>query len=180
MKTYLRALEPNDHLFINEWRNQKKLQALTAGTLFPVSLERDRLWTTSKSLENDKEFYWAICLISDKKMVGYISLNNIDYIHRKADWGGVIVGDDDARKNNVSFEATFLMLDFAFSQLNLKRITGYWVAENLSSIMLGRSLGFQKEGILRSSIYKNGKYHNQIIMSILSEDFFILREEFDL
>jgi len=178
MQIYLRALEPNDHLIVNKWRNQKELQVLTSGTLFPVSVEKERLWATSKSLENYKEIYWAICLLSDSRMVGYISLNNIDYIHRKADWGGIMVGDEDARNNNVAFEATFLMLDFAFSQLNLRRVVGYWLAENLSSIMLGRSLGFQKEGLLRSSIYKNGKYYDQVIMSILSEDFFILKEEF--
>jgi RimJ/RimL family protein N-acetyltransferase len=32
--------------------------------------------------------------------------------------------------------------------------------------------GYKTEGVLRQSIYKNGKFQNQVIMSILQEDFY--------
>ena len=33
-------------------------------------------------------------------------------------------------------------------------------------------LGSIKEGILRKSVYKNGKFNNRLVLSLLSEEFF--------
>lgn len=37
--------------------------------------------------------------------------------------------------------------------------------------------GYKKEGLLRQSVYKNGKFQNQIIMSILSNEFYEMLKE---
>ncbi|WP_291581015.1 GNAT family N-acetyltransferase [Clostridium sp. UBA6640] len=39
------------------------------------------------------------------------------------------------------------------------------------SMKLHEALGFKKEGIRRDSLYFNRKYHNEIIMSILENEF---------
>lgn len=35
-------------------------------------------------------------------------------------------------------------------------------------------VGFKEEGVLRNAAYKNGKYENLIIMSILKNEFIVL------
>ena len=176
----LRGIEPEDYVLINQWRNDKELQAFTGGTTFDVSLEAERKWVASKAIVNSTEKYWSIYLRSSDKMIGYISLNNIDYIHRKADWGGIVIGEKGSGKNGAPFDAAYQMLDFAFSQLNLNRVTGYWLSEHAASILLGSFLGFVKEGKIRDNIYKNGKYHDQIIMGLLKREFLSLKESLSL
>lgn len=40
-------------------------------------------------MDNRKDIYLAICLNDDsRKMVGYVSVNNIDYLNRTAVGGG--------------------------------------------------------------------------------------------
>jgi RimJ/RimL family protein N-acetyltransferase len=39
-------------------------------------------------------------------------------------------------------------------------------------------LGFQKEGVLRRYVYKSGNYHDMIIMSMLREEFELLKGRF--
>ena len=34
--------------------------------------------------------------------------------------------------------------------------------------------GYKIEGMMRQSVYKNGHYHNQVIMSLLREDYELL------
>ena len=176
----LRAMEPEDHVLINQWRNDKELQSLSAGTAFSVSLEAEKAWVASKTGFSSNEKYWSVCLQSSKKMIGYISLNNIDYIHRKADWGGIVIGERGSETNGASFDAAYQMLDFAFSQLNLHRVCGYWRSDHAASIMLGGFLGFKREGRFRDSLYKDGSYHDQIIMAILKEEFLSLKESLRL
>ena len=176
----MRAMEPEDHVLINHWRNDKELQSFTGGTAFDISLEAEKTWVASKSVFSSTEKYWSVCLRSSNKMIGYISLNNIDYIHRKADWGGIVIGERGADTKGASFDAAYQMLDFAFSQLNLNRICGYWRSDHAASIMLGRFLGFKKEGQFRDSLYKNGQYHDQIIMALLKSEFVSLKESWPL
>ena len=38
---------------------------------------------------------------------------------------------------------------------------------NIASQRLHEKIGFKKEGVLRERVYKNGKYHNLIVWSIL-------------
>jgi RimJ/RimL family protein N-acetyltransferase len=40
--------------------------------------------------------------------------------------------------------------------------------------------GYKMEGVLRNSVFKNGKFQNQIIMSILREEFDIIAKEKNL
>jgi len=43
--------------------------------------------------------------------------------------------------------------------------------DNKSAIHIYNKLGFKTEGVLRKSLFKDNKYHNLIIMSILKEEF---------
>ena len=108
-------------------------------------------------------------------MIGYISLNNIDYIHRKVIVSGIVIGERGSETNGASFDAAYQMLDL-LSQLNLHRVCGYWRSDHAASIMLGGFLGFKREGRFRDSLYKDGSYHDQIIMAILKEEFLSLKK----
>jgi len=44
--------------------------------------------------------------------------------------------------------------------------------DNTAALGLYEKIGFIREGIMRDSIYKDGKYISLIIMSILEEEFY--------
>jgi len=44
--------------------------------------------------------------------------------------------------------------------------------DNAAALGLYEKIGFTKEGIMRDSIFKDGKYVSLIIMSILEEEFY--------
>ncbi len=67
-------------------------------------------------------------------------------------------------------EAVSAVLKFAFETLHLKRVEACYMPCNVRSQRLLAELGFQQEGILRSSLEVNGQWEDHIICSCLNKD----------
>lgn len=177
-KIYLRAFEPDDYRQINAWRKDEEIYRLTGGNKRFVSSERDRQWVLEKIANNETEDYLAICLAESGRMIGYISVSNIDYRNSRADWSGIVIGDKECRGQGYASQAIYLLLEYCFDELGLHRVTGYWLSENTVSLFVGRMLGFRQEGVLRDYVYKSGRRHDVILMSVLKPEFEQLRHQF--
>jgi len=68
-------------------------------------------------------------------------------------------------------EAIILALNYGFGMFNIHRIELSVFEFNERAIGVYEKLGFVKEGIKRDSLYFNHKYYNEIIMSILEDEF---------
>lgn len=176
---FLRPFKEEDTFLINKWRNDYEVQRLTGGPIKFVSLEMEREWVRKKMLNNTSELYLAICLNEEShKMVGYLSLNNIDHLNKCAFAGGIVIGDREFRDGVTSIEAMKLLLEYSFFQLNLNRIGASCLTSHYYSPFLLMALGFQKEGLEREAIYKNGKYQDKILFSLLKKEYiFNLKDE---
>jgi [ribosomal protein S5]-alanine N-acetyltransferase len=178
MKVFLRAFEPDDLKLINAWHNDEEINSQTGGSKYFVSSFYDKKWIEDKMLNNRDNVYCAICETESSEMIGYISLNNIDYRNGKADWGGIVLGNKSKRSKGYASFAAFLILKYGFEELGLNKITGYWLESNTASIMIGKLFGFKKEGILRKEVFKNGQFQDVTVMSILKEEYQTLKENF--
>jgi ribosomal-protein-alanine N-acetyltransferase len=174
-KVYLRAFEPDDYKKINAWRRNEELYRLTTGNRYFVSSERDRRWVLEK-IDDQATLYFAICVSEDHTMIGYASLAEIDYKNSHAEWSGIVIGEEQYRGRGYATEATYLLLEYAFDELGMNRVAGTWLVENTVSVFLGKSMGFRTEGILREYVYKNGKRHDVLVMSMLRPEFDRLKE----
>ena len=67
--------------------------------------------------------------------------------------------------------AVTAMLKHAFFNLNLRRVELGVLENNAAARHLYEKVGFVQEGVKREANYKNGKYVNMIMMSILKEEF---------
>jgi Acetyltransferases, including N-acetylases of ribosomal proteins len=170
---FLRAFESDDYILINKWRNDPELQHLTVGHRRFVSSEMEKEWVRSKMLDNTKDIYWAICTNDErKKMIGYISVNNIDHWNRTADAGGIVIGDKNEQNAFAAIEATLLQFEYVFEELNMHKLTGSCLAEHKASLLPALSLGYKIEGTLRDNVFKGGKYHDEVVFSILEQDYY--------
>lgn len=169
---FLRPFQEEDAILINKWRNDPEIHKFTGGPINYVSLEIERAWVRQKMMENRNELYLAICLNDEsKKMIGYISLNKIDHVNKCLDAGGCVIGDKESRDGVSLFESIFLILDYAFNQLNMHRVTASCLPEHwMAPYHLG-VFGFKKEGTLKECRYKNGKYHDMDLYALMRKDF---------
>ena len=65
-----------------------------------------------------------------------------------------------------------MTLDFAFQHTAINRLEARAVVQNGRGNSALRKLGAVQEGVLRGSLLKDGKYLDQIMWSILSQDWF--------
>jgi RimJ/RimL family protein N-acetyltransferase len=103
------------------------------------------------------------------KPIGNCSLNEVDSKEHKAIFG-MVIGEKDYWSKGYGTEATRLLIDYGFQQLNLHRISSAAFAFNGRSIGLHKKVGFREEGRLREAFFKNGQYHDLMLFGILREE----------
>jgi len=109
----------------------------------------------------------AIELKSENRVIGTVSIIKVDLFQQKAEIG-YWLGEKYWRKGIMS-EAVDRMLDFAFNELDLRRVEAGTFAENIASQNLLESFGFQKEGI-RKQAYRakaTGRIHDDVLYGLL-------------
>jgi RimJ/RimL family protein N-acetyltransferase len=69
-----------------------------------------------------------------------------------------MIGEKEYWGKGYGTEAKMLLLDYAFNVLNLRKITSGVIAFNERSYNYSMRCGYKREGILKSHIYRDGKY----------------------
>lgn len=106
---------------------------------------------------------------SDKKILGFVVYYSVHPILKLLEIGYQIFSKEDRGKGYAT-EAVNLLLKFLFSSKNIERIQATAHVDNIASQKVLENNGFIKEGELRFSLYRNGRYHNTYIYSILRRD----------
>ncbi|MCA1295448.1 GNAT family N-acetyltransferase [Paenibacillus sp. alder61] len=68
-------------------------------------------------------------------------------------------------------EATKLLLDFAFRQLQAHKVVGMCHCHNLKSVKLMERAGMRREGIFQEELLLDGQWHDQYFYSILDKEY---------
>lgn len=172
-KIFLRPIELEDAEFLSKGENDPIVRESLFLAL-PVSLtnEQEKIEQYIKSKDA------VVLTIIEKDMnkpVGQTAFFRVDYISRAAVFYLAIL-DPAHWSQGLGTEATQLMVDYAFNTLNLNRIQLHVCAENTPAIKIYQRVGFQKEGILRQAMFRNGAYHDFWVMGILRSDWLALQK----
>lgn len=172
----MRALEHEDYLTLYQWRNDSEIQDMVGGNKYFISSENEKKWVERNTFNSDR-IVLAICLIENDKYIGNVNIEGFDWINRTASIP-IFIGDKTEWGKGYATEARMLAIKFAFEERNLHRIMDLVLEDNIPSIRMHEKCGYKREGVLRDSVYKSGKYHNQIVMGLLREDFEIAYAEY--
>ena len=172
-KIYLRALEIEDYETTIKWRNDDQIWSMVGGPKYFVSSEYEKKWIIN-AINNPKELRLGICLKDTGLLIGMASMVNIDLINRSVEFS-VMIGDKNYWSGGYGTEAIDLLTEYCFNERGFERIWGVILESNLASQKMGAKCGYKVEGVLRNSVFKNGKYHNQVVMSMLREEYLKLK-----
>jgi RimJ/RimL family protein N-acetyltransferase len=117
---------------------------------------------------------FVIALRGDAKSIGVTGCYNIEWPNRSAEVG-IYIGEPDQLGKGYGTEAMKLLLAYSFTELNLHRVFLRVFDFNQRAIESYLKCGFSVEGRLREAIFREGEYHDVVIMSLLEEEFFRLR-----
>lgn len=101
--------------------------------------------------------------------LGIIRMDEIDINNRSIRVGADIVPDE--RRKGYGTKAFEAILKYCFDHLNMHRLWLCVLEDNEIAKKLYKNVGFQEEGKYREAIWRDGKYHNYIVMSILEGEY---------
>ncbi len=171
-KVILRPLKFADIEKISEWRNDLETIQLAQYPRFPKTIEMDKEWFDMLLADrSNKNIYFGIDEIESKMFIGISQLNNIDYVSGTAIWG-LVIGSKEKRGMGLGIESLKLLIDYAFGVLNLRKLFGYPLEKNVSTMGLHKKLNvIKEEGRLKQHYYFDGEYHDVLILSLFKEDY---------
>jgi RimJ/RimL family protein N-acetyltransferase len=112
---------------------------------------------------------FMIWTIADDRLIGNISLDEIDWCSGNA-WLGVWIGEREYWGRGFGSDAMQVMLQYAFMEMNLRRISLTVFAYNPRAVHVYKKLGFQVEGCERMWLHRAGKRADLIYMGLLRRE----------
>lgn len=169
----LRPLQFGDESFFFKWRNDLEYIGLTKSIRLPKHQANEKEWLESVMKDkSNKSVVFIIETISDSVSVGFVQLNQIDWISRNCTFG-IAIPEKDFQGRGFGKDVMRLIFDYAFNFLNLKKVLLEVTSFNANSIHLYEKMGFEKEGVLKQHYFWNGNYHDVLIYGLFKENFVI-------
>lgn len=120
------------------------------------------------NLDNDKQLVLKAIDTTTDEVVGIYKVADIDWINRKFNQSHDVFRD--FRGKGYGKTVVEAGVDFGFEVLNMNRIDGEILENNIASIKTAIFAGFTQEGIKKKSIYKCGEYLDSIVIGLIRDD----------
>ena len=165
-RIYLSPRNAEDVEQFTEWLNDFDVTDYIGNSSQVISLDGEKKYLE----ENELECGFVIVTLDEDKMIGTISLENINRVNQTAELG-IFIGDKNYLSKGYGTEAIKLILDYGFNYLNFHNIMLKLLSANERALNCYKKCGFKEMGRRRESKYVNGKLYDDIYMDILKNEF---------
>jgi len=101
--------------------------------------------------------------------IGTGKIHNISEKHGTCNLG-LMIGDTNFWGKGYGQEAYRLLINFAFTELHIRKISEAANVTNAASIAMCKKMGFQEEGVLKKQVFSNGEYQDKVILGLFASD----------
>jgi UDP-4-amino-4,6-dideoxy-N-acetyl-beta-L-altrosamine N-acetyltransferase len=145
----MRSLTADDSPMLLRWRNLPEI-ARFMYTDHTISPDEHAAWF-ERALARDDALYQVIT--SDGRDVGLVGLTEINRRHGTASWA-FYIAEGSARGKGIGAFTEYTVLNFAFDELELRKVSCEVLATNPAVLAMHERFGFRREGLLREQILK--------------------------
>jgi len=159
----LRTIEEEDKEFLRDGVNNPKVGKKIGAEFKPLNLNQQEEFFQNEIVSGDSIH---LAISQDQEIKGIISL-----IPRNDET--VKIGlwiEEESHGEGLGTEASELMINYAFNQLNYHRILARALEPNKASNKLWQKLGFTEEGTYREHVYRDGKHHDLKLYGLLKNE----------
>lgn len=164
-KVRLRAFERNDleknHDFVNDYDT---VRGMASGILFPCSYEDEQRFMDQQSSYTRGEFQFAVETL-DGELVGRCGILRVDWKNSVAELG-IMIGTTN-RGRGFGTDAMRVLCRFCFEEMNLHKLKLSVIVFNAPAIRCYEKCGFEREGVLKSEVFREGKYHDVVMLGLI-------------
>ena len=167
----IRKIRRSDAKAIAKNINDKELIKRLANPYipYPYTLSDARSFIAHAIWGWKKGTQYVFAIEVNGEFIGLVDLHSVDHRNKKAEVGAWI-----GRKywgKGYGTEALKQILKLAFDKLKLHKVTGIAFEWNIASRRIMEKVGFKYEGTLRDDYRIGNRWHNNVIYSILRDEF---------
>lgn len=111
---------------------------------------------------------WAIVRAADGSFAGEAVLNDLDDDNLSMNFRIGLAPE--SRSKGLGSEATRAVVDYAFEQVGLHRVSLGVFDFNPAAQRVYEKAGFVREGVARHALLWDGQWHDEVLMAMLSTD----------
>jgi len=135
----------------------------------PKPQQIEEKWFEEYIKEYGDEFVQFVIEKLDGTVIGKCGTVNIDWKNSCTTvW--IYIGNPENRGKGYGTEALSLLVDFIFREMNMNRVELYVFSFNERAVESYKKVGFVLEGVLQQELFRNGKYNDVYVMSILKRE----------
>ncbi len=147
--------------FVREVRNDPEVNKYLFTNVY-ISREEQERWYRRQLRDKKSRVFIALA----DEAIGYCQVKNIDHVNRSCELGFCIVPRHQGKGYGVAL--VMQLIGYAKRKLKMHRIYLEVFADNEKAIKLYENCGFSKEGILLDKVFKDGKFRDAAVMSIIA------------
>jgi RimJ/RimL family protein N-acetyltransferase len=174
-RVVLRRHAPENLEAFRRWYSDPEIARLARYQEAPMRAEEIERFFTARVVGPDA-LAMAIHERGSDRLVGTCAFSQLDGDNGSALYH-ITIGEKDAWGRGFGTEATRLMLEHAFGPLGLHRIALFVFEFNERAIRTYQRCGFVIEGRARESIFRDGRWWDELAMSVLVSDWRRLRAD---
>lgn len=151
---------------VRKWRNRENVRKWMYTDRIISQEEHSKFIETLK--KDKKNCYW---FLKDKKKgdyVGVIYLNKVDFKNKNAYLG--IYSNPEKKIKGAGTLLLGMLKNIAFKIAKLHTLKLEVIENNEQAIKFYKKLGFVNEGRLKEYVFKDGEWHDVIVMGIINKE----------
>jgi RimJ/RimL family protein N-acetyltransferase len=162
----MRPPRDNEIATISSWMEDFEVTRLLGPNVMPTTVEKLREWVEKMGVD-ERQVFWFV--EHEGRLVGNTGIHEIDWRNGNARTGTVI-GDRSAWGRGLASEVMKLRADFAFRQLNLRKLRSGYYEGNEASARAQAGCGYVVAGRHREEMFRDGRWHDLILTELMRSD----------
>jgi RimJ/RimL family protein N-acetyltransferase len=150
--------------------NSEYFRLLNSSARAMQSVKAAAKWMEKEAEEiSPANYYFSIRTLEEDKLIGEISLDVVNWPGRDA-FVSLGIGETDCWSKGYGTDVINVLLRFAFTEINLRRVSLGVFEYNPRAIRSYEKAGFRHEGRLRRLLNREGRRWDNLFMGILREE----------
>jgi len=168
----LSAFDPEEmSKAIVRWNQNSEYQRLLNSSPRPMHSPKAALkWLEEQVGEmSPATYFFSIRTLAEDKLIGELNLDVVNWNGRDA-FVGLGIGETEYWSKGYGTDVMNVLLRFAFTEINLRRVTLTVFEYNPRAIRSYEKAGFRHEGRTRCLLHREGRRWDELYMGILREE----------
>lgn len=166
-RIYLRELRPSDvNPHYCRWLNDPEVNQYLESRFAPATEASIRSFVQGCS-DDSRCILFGIRLSENDEHIGNIKLGPIDPFHRRAEIG-ILIGEKRLWGKGYASEALSMVVEFAFTRLDLHKLSAGCYSVHENSIKLFTKCGFEIDGVRSQHWRSQDKYVDGILFGLIN------------